>query len=140
MSIFSDEDFLTLYVTDRPDPRSNDTSVSVRSTTPELSTSHINPSYTPRRPNILPTPTDSLITSSENLIQPSTLSSPQQIVSPQIARDFLKSGPKKTFKTITRIITSTIIKNTPKKYKIKEKKLKKKLNKLFLRLKKLLGS
>lgn len=127
--IFTDDDFLTSYVTDRPDPTPSEdtTPENLRPKTPELSISRID---APRSPDVQPTPTDSLIkdiTSSEHLIQPST--SQQIIVSPQIVRPFLKSGPRKNLKSNTRKMTSAIITDTPEKNKIEEKETKSKTKK-----------
>lgn len=125
--IFSEDDFLAAYVTDKPDPTLSEaaTQENVRPRTPQPSTSHINTSDAPGSPNVQSTPIDSLIkdtTSTENVLQPST--TPQQIVSPEIVRPFLKSGPRKNSKPNTRKMVSAIITDTPEKDKIQEKEAK----------------
>ncbi|GBP42694.1 hypothetical protein EVAR_21969_1 [Eumeta japonica] len=126
--IFSEDDFLTSFVTNRPDPTLSEAVISENevSITPEL---RIN-SDAPRSPNVRPHPIDSLtkdLTSSEHFIQPST--SLQQIVSPEIVRPFLKSGPRKNSKSNTRKMIWAIITDTPEKNKILEKETKSKARK-----------
>lgn len=140
-NIFNEEEFLTSFVTDRPDPsQSNngdelnvdkeDIENNLRSTplssTNTLKAGEENGIVTNR--NIRSAPH---LTSAPTVATPST--SKQQILSPEIIRPFSKAGPRQNTTRNNRKMTSAIVTDTPEKKKLEEKESNAKIPKINIK-------
>lgn len=113
-NVFSDEDFLASYVSDRPDPNRV-----------ELTNTPIQPQPKPSTSAIITSPTfvnNNLPSSSKSPYISSTPSSSKgaDIVSPEQIKPFPKTGPKKLRKGGPRKGKTTVITDTPEKDRLLE--------------------
>lgn len=126
-NIFNDEEFLSSYVTDRPDPSQSSDGNELNldkentETTPPPSTQPLEALEENEviiEQNIRPSPH---LTSSPTVAIPST--SRQQIISPEMIRPFSKAGPRQNTTRNNRKMSSAIVTDTPEKEKLEEKEL-----------------